>query len=183
MKSTSTCTSGFQAALLGAAFSFTAALAYAFLFVIVSAVRVATHILAVASESTAGTLAATSAGIFISSIFIALLLGTLAAAIQAVTLVIQYYLTPLLNREHSPMRGAAIGFAASALLALALQLLFRSGPDILVRIFWQYSYPFWIGLPTLIYLSISTWLGWKLRFGPQVTAKSTTAKAQQPAAA
>ncbi len=112
-------------------------------------------------------LLANAAAVFISSAFLAIVCGLIAAFVQAAALALVYVLSRTVNRENSPRRGAWIGLGASGGLILMLHLLFYSaGPEMLVRVFGQSSYVFWLGLPSLICVGMTTWVGWTMRFGP-----------------
>ncbi len=76
------------------------------------------------------------------------------------------FLSRTMDRENSPGRGAWIGLGASGGLILMLHLLLYAGPELLVRVFGQSSYFFWWGLPSLIGVGMTTWVGWTMRFGP-----------------
>jgi hypothetical protein len=167
MKTHVNCRSILQAVILGAVLGFTASLAYGYLFAVYAILRSSLPILRMPVNGFIITLLANAAGVFIVSAFSAIVFGIIAAFVQAAALALVYVLSRTMNREHSPRRGAWIGLGASGGLILMLHLLFYyAGPEMLVRVFGQSSYVFWWGLPSLIGVGMTTWVGWTMRFGP-----------------
>ena len=164
MKSDLSCHSLFQSALLGAALGFAAALTYGYIFVLYGMLRVLSRILQTPVNDLYFTLAANAVAILIGSIFFAIGAGLFAALLQAVTLALLYMLSRRLNLNHSALRGAWIGLVVSLILILTVQVLFYSAGGLLVQVLWRQSYLFWWGLPGLVYIAMTTWIGWKVHF-------------------
>jgi hypothetical protein len=167
MKTHMTCRSILQATILGAVLGFAASLTYGYLFAVYAILRSSLPILRTPVNGLIPMLLANAAAVFISSAFLAIVCGLIAAIVEAAALALVYVLSRTVNRANSRLRGAWIGLGASGGLILMLHLLFySSGPEMLVRVFGQSSYVFWLGLPSLICVGMTTWLGWTMRFGP-----------------
>jgi len=154
----------FSIALLGAEMGLMLAVIYGFAFTAYACLRSSLRILDVLapSDKVFGTLLANAASIVVPLFVVALLLGALAALIQAATAPLVYWLELLLNPDLSPLRGALIGLVISGLVVFVLDWRLRASKGYLRAILGQSGYVFWFGLPGLIYILISAWLGWML---------------------
>lgn len=141
------------------------ALAYGYLFAIYGIIYSSLPILRMPVNGLIGTLLTNADSVLIGSAFFAILFGIVAALVQSVALGLVYAFSRFVNRANSPNRGAWIGLCVSLGLIVVIQLLFHAGSELLLRLFWQSSYLFWWGLPSLIFVALTTWIGWKVRFG------------------
>ena len=170
------CKSVFQAVKLGAVLGFTGALMYGMIFTIYGIVHTSLWILEKPANGTLATLLANAISVVIGAMFFAVLFGLVAAIIQAGTLALVYALGRRLNPQGNPRSGAWIGALAAAGVFLALVLLFLSGPQIMIQVFWQQSFLFWIGMPGALFIALNAWLGGRLQFGAANNAQSARRK-------
>jgi hypothetical protein len=159
------CRSVFQASRLGAVLGFAGALAYGMVFVLYGILHTSLWIIARPANGLLPTLLANAVSVVIGAMFFAVWFGLFAALIQAGTLALVYALAGRLNPEGSPRAGAWIGLLAAAGVYLALLMLLRGGPQIVLQVFWRQSFLFWFGLPGALYLALNAWLGSRLRMG------------------
>ena len=151
-------------ALLGAKMGLMLAVIYAFAFAAYACLRSSLRILDVLTPTDRlfGTLVANAASIVVPSFVIAVLLGIIAAIIQSVTVLLVYWLALPLNPELLPLRGALIGLVISGFIVFILDWRLRAGKGYLHSIVGQSGYVFWFGLPCLVYVATSAWVGYLL---------------------
>lgn len=160
--------------LSGAWLGFGLALLYSAAFALYALIRSSWQIgetLAV-GEGLVGTLIANAFALLLPILIFALVLGLGAALLQSVTLVLVQGLATLLNPHNTPMRMAIIGAVTAGLLAGALQMMVEQSLGSYFAALWPAGYFFWLGLPSLLFVSATTWVSW--RFGAQPSGSRTS---------
>ncbi|HRW09867.1 MAG TPA: hypothetical protein P5121_32420 [Caldilineaceae bacterium] len=138
------------------------ALAYSAGFAFYAIVRSSWQIVASLSlaEGLIGTLMANAFALVVAVLFFALLLGTVAALLQSITLLLVDGLARLLFAQRSPIVMAGLGLVVAGVLAGALQLLVQRSLGSYFVALWPTGYFFWLGLPSLLFVAATVWIGW-----------------------
>lgn len=149
----------------GAILGFILALAFGCGFTAYAIARSSLQIILILSpkEGLYGTLVANAFGILLPALSFTLVLGVGAAMLQSIALLFVHGVTSLINPHQSPRRAAWIGLLTAGLLASAVQLMVKYSLGIYFEALWPTGYFFWLGLPSLIFVGVTTWLS------PQMT--------------
>jgi hypothetical protein len=160
-------------ALSGLWLGFGLTLVYSALFALYALVRSSLQIALTLSlgEGLVGTLVANAFALLLPILSFALLLGIGAALLQSVTLLLVHGLAALINPHLTPIHMAGIGAAAAALLAGAIQVMVQQSLGSYFAALWPTGYLFWLGLPSLLFVTTTTWVSW--RFAVQHPSRRT----------
>lgn len=111
-------------------------------------------------EGLVGTLLANALSLFMAILMFTLLLGIGAAIIEAITLLLVYALSALFNPQGFQTRGLWIGLTTSGVLVAVILGLVQQSLGIYFAALWPSGYFFWLGLPSLLFMSVNGWLSW-----------------------
>ncbi|MEZ4863478.1 MAG: hypothetical protein R3C14_19320 [Caldilineaceae bacterium] len=150
--------------LSGLRLGFGLTLIYSAGFALYAIVRSSWHIVASlpVAEGLVGTLVANAFALIAAVLFFALLLGVVAALLQSITLLLVDGLARLLMAHRSPLVMAGLGMISAALVAGAVQLLVQRSLGSYFTALWPTGYFFWLGLPSLLFVGATTWVGWRV---------------------
>jgi hypothetical protein len=146
---------------VGAVLGFTTALVYGALFCLYAILRVTWMFWQAPANGAPVTLLANAFSLITAAMFFAIFAGLMAAPIQAAVLCLAAFLSRKWNRAGESWRGAWIGLGCATLFILLLHALILSAPPLLSRLLWESGYFLWSGLPSLIFLGLNFYLGWK----------------------
>jgi hypothetical protein len=150
-------------ALSGLLVGFAEALAYGLAFAVYAIARSSLQIGVVLapSEGLWGTLAANAFSLLLAILVFTLLFGIGAAILEIVMLLLNYELLALLNPQHFSMRAAWIGLITSGILVVAILLFVQRSLGSYFDALWPSGFFFWLGLPSLIFIGVNSWLSWQ----------------------
>lgn len=136
---------------------------YSLLFLVYAIIRSSLQIMTSLSarEGLVGTLIANAFALLMAVLGFALLFGVIAAIAECVLLLIIYGLSALLNPGHLQGRAAWIGLLVTASPALALVIFVQQQLGIYFVALWPMGFLFWLGLPCLLLIGVTTWLSWQ----------------------
>jgi hypothetical protein len=160
------------AALRGALLGLALTLAYGLAFALYAIVRSSLQIVAVLppDEGLLGTLVANALSILVPTIVVALLLAAIPAILEAIVLVAIYRLCLSLRGEGMAGRSAIVGLVVSLLVTVVIHLLGWRATGAYFAALWPMGYLFWLGLPSMIFVTMNTWAGWRLGGGARSNA-------------
>lgn len=128
------------------------------------------------AEGLIGTLVANAFALIVAVLFFALLLGVVAALLQSLTLLLVYELARLFAVHHSVIALAGLGLVVAGVLAGALQLWVQRNLGSYFAALWPTGYFFWLGLPSLLFVGATVWVGWRVE-GDAVESQGYTVDA------
>ncbi|MEZ4726950.1 MAG: hypothetical protein R3E79_07435 [Caldilineaceae bacterium] len=115
------------------------------------------------AEGLVSTLVANAFALVVAVLFFALLFGMVAALLQSITLVLVHGLARLVSAYRSPIVMAGLGLVVAGLVAGLLHLLVQHSVGSYFIALWPTGYFFWLGLPSLLFIGATTWIGWRSR--------------------
>jgi hypothetical protein len=150
------------ATLQGLALGFKLAMLYWLVSAVLVILRTSLHILASLgwAEGLLMTLLANAVSILAGTLLIGLILGLVAAPFSLAVVLLLRALLPRLGGR--PPLAALAGVVLSGALVLLLSLLFRQALGSHFGAMWPNGYLFWLGLPGMIFMAASGYLGWQL---------------------
>lgn len=150
-------------ALSGLTVGFALALSYSLVFALYAIVRSSLQIGSALTwrEGLMGTLLANALAILAPVVVFALLLGTVAAIITSLALLLVHGLSTYFNPRHDVHRAVWIGFISAGSLTCGLILFAQQSLGIYFAALWPAGFLFWLGLPCLLFVITVTWLSWR----------------------
>jgi hypothetical protein len=147
----------------GAVTGFTAALIYGVLYSLIGAFLTTSTVLKNLQGDVLPTILANVISVFIGAMFFAITFGIVAAFIQGLTFCLVATLVgkKLFGRE--TLKAGQIGLGISLIFALLIHLAIWFSPPIVYQVFWKLSYIFWLGIPCLIFIGLTTFFSTKLQ--------------------
>jgi uncharacterized protein YacL len=139
---------------LGAVLGFTEALLYGSIYTLVGIIYTTVLILHNLQTDVLATLSSNALSVLIGAMFFATLFGLVAAVLQGLAFGLTLVITRIAKAFIS---GKYVGLGVSLVFAALIHLMVITSPPIVFQVFWKLSYIFWLGIPCLIFIAVTTY--------------------------
>jgi hypothetical protein len=146
----------------GATLGFTAALIYGLSYSLLGTFLTTSTVLKNAQIDVLPTIFANALSVFIGAMFFAITFGLLAAIIQGLAFCLVAALAGKKLLGWVTPQGKWLGLGVSFIFSALIHLLIFFSPSIIFQVFWKLSYGFWLGIPCLIFIGLTTFFSTKL---------------------
>jgi hypothetical protein len=147
----------------GATSAFTAALLYGLLYSLIGAFLTTGTVLKNMQMDVLPTIFTNALSVFIGAMFFAITFGLQAAIIQGLAFFVVAALTGKKLFGRQAILARWIGLGISLFFSLLIHLIILVSPSIVYQVFWKLSYVFWLGIPCLIFIGLTTFFSGKFQ--------------------